>query len=152
MGICADVSWMRWRGRTTSWGDDWRYRRYVKTGNTLVKVPFISLSTANGYQRIGRVLSLTINAGHYERKLFVHLCQGSQPGSIKNPYSWCHDVIKKKFYTWQYRSAMNSWELPYYYHTFLFFSIKNWLSVYFGDTWKQIAYLWHHFTGKWVKT
>ena len=26
---------------------------------------------------------------------------------------------QKNFYIWQYRSAMNSWELPYYDHTFL---------------------------------
>ena len=55
---------------------------------------------------------------------FPH-AQGSQPGSIKNPYSRCHDVIKKKFYIWQYRSAMNSSELPYYYHTFLVFQYKK---------------------------
>ena len=58
----------------------------------------------------------------------------------KNPYSRCHDVMKKKFYIWQYRSAMNSSELPYYYHIFLVFQHKK---LTFSLFW---GYWWHHFT------
>ena len=64
--------------------------------------------------------------------IFLFICQGSQPASTKDPYSRCHDVIKKHFYIWQYRSAMNSWELPYYYHTFLVVQHRKLTQFIFG--------------------
>ena len=76
--------------------------------------------------------------------------QGSQPGSTRNPYSTYLEAIKKNVAMWRYHSATNSSEWPYYYYYYHIFLVsqhkKNLLSVYFGETWEQIAYLWHHFT------
>ena len=79
--------------------------------------------------------------------------QGSQPGSMKNPDSRRHDVIKKHFYVLQYRSAMNSWELPYYYHTFLVFQHKKLtFSLFWGYLETNCLLMASFYQGKWVKT
>ena len=79
--------------------------------------------------------------------------QDSQPGSTKNPYSRCHDAIKKNFCIWKYRSAMNSSELPYYYHIFLVFKHKKLtFSLFWGSLETNCSLMASLYQGKWVKT
>ena len=52
----------------------------------------------------------------------------------------------EKIEIWPYHSTMNSSELSYPYHIFIVFLHKKLTFSHFGDTWEQIAYLWHHFT------
>ena len=99
------------------------------------------------------ILKKQVNSWTRFRSSVYDLIQGSQPGSIKNPYSRCHDVIKKNFYIWQYRSAMNSSELPYYYHTFLVFQHKKLtFSLFWGYLETNCLLMASFYQGKWVKT
>ena len=44
--------------------------------------------------------------------------QGSQPESIKDPYSRCEEAIRENFDIWPYHSTMNSSELRTYFYSF----------------------------------
>ena len=79
--------------------------------------------------------------------------QGSQPASTKNPNSRYQEAIKKKIYIWQYRSAMNSSELSYYYHVFLVFQHKKLtLSLFWEYLETNCLLMTSFYHGKWVKT
>ena len=64
--------------------------------------------------------------------------------------SRCHE---EKFYIWKYHSAMNSSELPYYYHIFLVFRHKKLtFSLFWGYLETNCLLMASFYCGRWVIT